>query len=208
MRFRTWNRHHRLAAWLVAGSLILAPAALAAEKPADKPAMDPEMAKQMEAWAKIAAPGTQHAEMVKSVGKWKTTIKSWMAPGEPTVTEGSSTCTALLGGRFLQEEFKGTFGEGPFEGFGLTGYDNQHQEYVGTWMDSMGTGIMMTRGKMDPTGKILTMTAEYDDPITGKKVPMRMVTRHVDADTRVFEMYGMQEGKEVKQMEITYKRAK
>ena len=213
MRFRTWTRRRQLAALLVAGGLVLAPLALAAEKAGDKPAaakpaLDAESKKMMEEYAKLAAPGPQHAELMKGVGKWKTTTKSWMVPGEPLVTEGTSVCTSVLGGRFLREEFKGTFGDGPFEGFGLTGYDNQKQEYIGTWMDSMGTGILHTHGKMDEATKALTMLAEYDDPLTGQKMAMRMVTRTVNADTHVFEMYGMQDGKEVKQMEITYQRMK
>ncbi len=30
----------------------------------------------------------------------------------------------------------------PFEGMGIDGYDNLAKQYVSTWVDNMGTGIM------------------------------------------------------------------
>ena len=33
-----------------------------------------------------------------------------------------------------------------FKGTGIEGYDNGKKKFVGTWMDNMGTGIMMSEG--------------------------------------------------------------
>ena len=59
---------------------------------------------------------------------------------------------------------------------------------------------------MDYTGKVLTMKGEYESPLDGKMVHYRMVTRIIDENKHVFEMYEKKEGKEVKGMEITYTR--
>jgi hypothetical protein len=65
-------------------------------------------------------------------------------------------------------------------------------------------------GTCDPDGKIITMTGEASDPMSGKtNQKWRTVLRIESKDKHVFEMYGPgPDGKEFKQMEITYTRAK
>jgi hypothetical protein len=94
-----------------------------------------------------------------------------------------------------------------FEGLGYTGYDNFKKQYVGAWMDTMGTMMMTMTGSADPSGKVLTATSTIDDITTGKKVVVREVTRIVDANKHIFEMYGADpSGKEFKMMEAVYTR--
>ena len=200
---------------LVVAGLAMSLAVLAADKPVEKgkapaaaPAMDEQMKQMMEMMEKMGTPGPQHADLMKLAGKWKVVTKSWMGPGDPMVTEGTAAYKPVLGGRFLMEEVHGVFMDKPFEGMGLTGYDNQHKEYVGTWMDNMGTMIMTSHGSMDASGKVLTMTSEFDDPATGQKSPVRMVTTFMDPNTKKFEMFENHGGQEVRSMEITYTRAK
>jgi hypothetical protein len=199
-------------AGMLAAAMVIPAMALAAEKPASTkaaaPAVPPEMQQMMEMMEKLGAPGPQHAELMKGAGKWKAVTKTWMGPGDPVVTEGVSMSKATLGGRFLMDEYKGTFMSKPFEGVGLTGYDNQRKEYIGFWFDTMSTHAMTSRGSMDASGKVLTMMSEFEDPGTGEKAPVKMVTTFVDPNTRRFEMYENQGGQEVKSMEITYTRMK
>ena len=211
MRWTSEGGRRMVFAGMLAAALALSAMALAAEKAASTkaaaPAVPPEMQQMMEMMEKMGAPGPQHAELMKAAGKWKTVTKMWMGPGEPTVTEGVCTSKPTLGGRFLMDEFKGTFMNKPFEGMGFTGYDNQHKEYVGVWFDTMTTNAMISRGTMDASGKVLTMTTEMEDP-SGNKAPVRMVTTFVDANTHRFEMFENHDGQEVRSMEITYTRMK
>ena len=196
---------------ILLSTFTLSLAALAADAPAGKSQAPPtkaQMDEMMAAWEKIATPGPQHAELMKNAGKWNALIKSWMGPGDPVVTQGSATYTPILGGRFLMEQYKGIMMEKPFEGFAITGYDNSKKEYTNVWMDSMGTMMIFARGTMDASGKVLTMTSKWDDPVTGENVSMRMVTTFVDPNTKKLEMYGTHGGQEAKEMEITYTRAK
>ena len=76
-----------------------------------------------------------------------------------------------------------------FTGIGMNGYDNHTKKYVSTWMDSMGTGIYYMEGKASGDGKTITQKGQYDDPIEGH-MKLRGVTKIVDSNSEIFEMYG------------------
>jgi len=192
---------------LIGCCMVMSGAALAAEKKvaaAPSPA-DAEKA-MMDAMMKLGTPGPPHDALKSLAGSWKASVKMWMGPGDPQVSEGTSENTVIMGGRYLREEFKGTFMGQPFEGMGLLAYDNQQQKYVGTWIDSLSTHVDVQHGSMDKTGKILTTHGTFTDPVTKKQSPTRQVMKIADDKTLVFEMYGTMNNKEVKQMEITYTR--
>jgi hypothetical protein len=183
-----------------------APAALAGdEKAAGQPQYDPAAAQA----AMMAAmqPGEHHEHMKKLLGTYNFTLKMWMDPSAPpTESTGKRTSEMLLGGRYLEEKYTGTFMGMPFEGIGLMGYDNVTKQYVGTWIDNMGTGIMTSHGQCDKSG--WTMVGESSDPMTGKTWTSRSVVKCIDDNTFTMEMYAPgPDGKEFKMMEMTCKRA-
>ncbi|MBI5709785.1 MAG: DUF1579 domain-containing protein [Candidatus Eisenbacteria bacterium] len=179
------------------------PAAKAAAKPeASAPAAPDSMMAEM---MKLATPGPAHATLKAMEGKWKAVVKSWNGPGEPSVSEGTAENRMILGGRYLEERFQSTMMQMPFEGYGLTGYDNASHRYQSLWVDNMSTSMMTSAGAMDDAGKTLTMTATAPGP-DGKPMDMRMVNKIVDENTHVFSMYGIMGGQEQLMMEITYTR--
>ncbi|MCP4247615.1 MAG: DUF1579 domain-containing protein [bacterium] len=191
-----------LAAFLGAG-LLAATQALSQEGK-EPPAPNPE--EMMKAYEAISAPGPQHAQFQDAVGTWKTETKSWMGPGEPEVSTGTSELKTILGGRYLQERFACTTMNRPFEGMGLFGYDNVKKKYVSAWVDNFGTGIMLFEGTRDEATKTTTMFADYVDPFMGP-TKLKSVIREVSKDKHVFEMYMIGSGgDEQKSMEITYTR--
>ena len=123
-----------------------------AKAPSTQPAMmnGMDQAAMEAAWVKHATPGPQHAELQKDVGEWKCEMQEFMMPGSPPQT-GTAKVTSILGGRFTMEEFKGSMMGQPFEGIALTGYDNTLGRYDTTWIDSMGTSIMVMHGNMTAT---------------------------------------------------------
>ena len=123
------------------------------------------------------------------------------------MSKGSAKFTVLLGGRYVQQEFKADMAGMKFEGIGLSGYDNGQQKYVGTWIDNMSTGIMTSEGTADSTGILLMWTGQMADPMTGKLEKLRMTTRFIDDNKHVFTMYMKgPDKKEFQTMEITYER--
>lgn len=178
-------------------------------KQAPAPAMDAQQKAAMDAWQKAATPGANHRKLAEMAGTWEVTVKSYEGGGEPQVSKGKALRKMILGGRFLQEEYKGSYMGQPFDGLGLTGYDNVLKQFSLLWMDSMGTGMATGKGQMDPAGKTLSSTVEFTDPVTGKVVSMRQAMHRLDSDTESFEMYGPgPDGKEAKMMEMLYKRVK
>lgn len=201
----TWTVCRVILCGLVGCCLTLSPAALAAEKKVATPpsAADNEKA-MMDAMMKMGTPGAPHEALKAFAGSWKASVKAWMGPGDPQVSEGTAENEVVMGGRFLRQSFKGTFMGGPFEGMGFLGYDNMKKKYVSTWIDSFGTMIQEASGQMDKTGKVLTLHGTFTDPLTKKQSPTRETTKIVDDKTLVFEMYGTMDNKEHKEMEITY----
>src|SRR4029450_8652344 len=94
--------------------------------------------------------------------------RSWMKPGDkPQQSSGTSSMAWVLGGRFLQQNFKGTWADQPFEGLGSLGYDKVKKEYVSVWMDSMSTALFQGAGQYDPATKTLSETGTFSCPVTG-----------------------------------------
>jgi hypothetical protein len=162
----------------------------------------------MEVYKKLATPGAPHKLLASMAGDWNTKTKSWMEPNKPPM-ESTGTCEQKMriGERFLQQTCRGDMMGSPFTGIGFTGYDNHTNKYVSTWMDSMGTGIYFLEGTASADGKTITQKGRYDDPVEGP-MELRGVTKIVNGNTQVFEMYGTKKGKETKMMEITYTREK
>ena len=182
--------------------LLMSSPALAKEK---KGAMDMQSA--MKIYARLATPAEPHSRMASRVGSWSTLTREWTDPQKPP-TESTGACehTMVLGGRFLRQECTGDMMGQPFTGMGILGYDNHGKKYVSTWMDSMGTGIFYMEGKAGKDPNRITLTGRYDDPIQGP-MKLRAVTKLVDVDHEIFEMYGAgKTGKETKMLEIVYTR--
>ncbi|HNX51690.1 MAG TPA: DUF1579 domain-containing protein [Thermoanaerobaculaceae bacterium] len=182
--------------------------ALAQQAQSGQPEMTAEQKAMMEAWMKVATPGDDHKFLDPMVGSWNVKMTSWETPGgPPTSSTGTTERVWVLGGRFVQESFKGEFSGMPFEGLGYTGYDNVKKKYTATWMDSMGTMTMILTGSADRAAKTITMSGQMDDVMTGKPITVRSVTRLLDKDKQVYEMYGPDKsGTPFKMMEVVYSR--
>lgn len=208
---------HRVAIALVA-LLSLASPAIAADKStkktdkatssttapsADRAAQDAMMAEM----AKYAAPGPMHTDFMKPlVGTWKTVVTTYMGP-KPEVSEGTCKRSMILGDRFLESQHSGSFAGAPFEGLELLGFDTRKSQFSSVWVDNMGTTMSVSSGgTYDPATKTLTINSSFDDPVTGKATPFKMVTHIVDPNKHVFSMVGNRDGKDFTEMEITYTR--
>jgi hypothetical protein len=190
---------------LVVGLAVAASAPAADKKNAAAP---PDDKAAMEAVAKAATPGEAHKKLEALVGNFDVKSKTWIDPAKPPQeTTGTSVRKWILGNRYVEEQYSGTFMGQPFTGLGFQGYDNVAKRYVGTWMDTMSTGMMMSTGTMN--GKVIKSTGSMADPLTGKnsKYTMNMVV--ADNDHHTMEMWSPgPDGKDMKWMEISYTRRK
>ena len=172
---------------------------------AKKPGAMDEKA-MMEMMEKAATPGEAHKKLEPMVGTFDVKVKAWMDPSKPPEeSTGTSENTWVLGNRFVEMKHQGTMMGQPFNGIGYTGYDNVTKKYVGSWMDSMGTGMMTSKGSM--TGNVMTATATAPDPVSGKMVTFTEKVTVTDNDHHKMEMWGpAPNGKNYKMLEIEYTR--
>jgi Protein of unknown function (DUF1579) len=175
-----------------------------------------EMMKQMMEMSKL---NENHKLLSSLDGNWNYTIKFWMNPdpsAPPQQSKGTATSKPIMGGRYFVMDVSGTMKmPGPdgkmkdfqFKGMGIDGYDNVKKKFVGSWIDNMDTGIMMSEGTYDPAAKTITYATEVE-PVPGMKQPVREVIQIVDKDHHTLEWYENRGGQEKKTMEIDYTRAK
>ncbi len=161
----------------------------------------------MAAWQAYASPNDNHRVLDPLVGKWSHVVTWWMTPdSQPEMSKGTTETQWVMGGRFLWSAVSGmTMGQ-PFEGMGLTGFDNGKQTYQTIWIDNMGTGMMTGEGTYDPGTKTLTDRGRFTDPMAGQRSYRGVVTFVDDVHYR-YELYVADEnGKEFRMMEIVYAR--
>jgi hypothetical protein len=169
-----------------------------------------EQQEMMEAYMKLMAVTENHAFFKNFVGEWDIQTTAWMQPGaEPVVAKNSSKAELIFGGRFLKSKFKGNMFGQPFEGLQIVGYDNSQKKYFSFWIDNSSTGFFLLSGTRDESGKVLTDTGKWPDPMTKGIIKVRAVTKVRSEDEFTYELYMTgPDGKEFRSMENRYIRKK
>jgi Protein of unknown function (DUF1579) len=185
-------------------------------KPADAKTDDAQMMAMM---MDLAKPGENHKILEESVGSWTYTTKFWMSADTntpPMESSGTAVTRPIMDGRYFQSDHTGKMqmpgADGKmmdmdFHGMQIDGFDNVKKKFVSSWVDNMGTGIMLSEGTYDPATKTITYTAEYE-PMPGMKTKTRELVKLTDKDHHTVEFYEDRGGTEVKTMEITSTRKK
>ena len=172
------------------------------------PAPPMDSAAMAKAWEAFMTPGEMHTWMASQVGTWNVDVKSWMDPNQPPAeSKATNVVTMALNNLYQLSHYKGEMMGMPFEGRGTLAYDNARKMFVSTWIDNLGSGIMMMTGTYNESTKMLSLKGTQTDPMTGKESPIREDYKIIDDNTQTFELYGPgMDGKEMKYMEATMKR--
>ncbi|MCD2259404.1 DUF1579 domain-containing protein [Psychroserpens luteolus] len=164
---------------------------------------------EMKAWQEHMTPGKYHKWLSSFDGEWNGDVKMWMDPSQPPVASKMSTKNEMImNGLYQRSTHSGNMMGMPFKGEGMIGYDNSKKEFINTWIDNMGSGIMIMKGTLDETGKILLTEGTMTDPMSGKDMGIKQILTHISEDKHHFEMYMIVGKEEMKTMEITYTRKK
>ncbi len=179
----------------------------------EKPATDPKMQEMMSKMKEYSTPGEPHKTLASMAGSWTYTSKWWpTADAKPEESKGTSKIKMIMGGRYLQHETKGMAMGQPFEGMGLTAYDNIKKKYETIWLDNMGTGIALGSGDFDAATKTLVDNGQFSCPMTkDQTAEYRGEWKIVDKNNMIYSMFGkgiQDEGPEFKTMEMIFKRKK
>lgn len=162
---------------------------------------------KMEAWIKASTPGEEHQILQRYVGKWSHVIKFWMTPdGPPEKSTGTTVIESMMGGRFIRQSVSGTSMGQPFEGLGITGYDNVLKHFSSVWLDNMGTGMMIGSGTFDKSKNAIVDSGSFTCPMSpsGKR-SYRAMWSVPEGNSFKYEMFSTgDDGKEMRMMEIVY----
>ena len=173
----------------------------------------PDQQEMMRKGMEYSTPGEQHKNLAQHVGEWDAEVSTYFGP-EPSKSKGKLVCKTILGGRYVQEEFTGNLNMGgmqmPFSGQSLAGFDNHTGEFTSIWIDSMGTGMQIMKGKPGEDPKVLIMMGEKtENPVMGGMFTPKGVTTVIDDDTFTYEQYSIDDkGAEQKELHIKYTRRK
>jgi hypothetical protein len=186
--------------------------------PSGQPSAE-DMQKMMQQMMELSKLNENHKLLTSLDGTWTYTVKMWMTPdpsSKPQESKGVAIRKSIMDGRFVEMDVTGKMqmpGAGgkmqemTFKGHGLEGYDNVKKKFTGTWVDTMGTGIMMAEGDYDPASKTFNYTGELE-VMPGMKQKIHEVVKLTDKDHMLFEWYENHGGQEAKTMEIDYTRKK
>ena len=167
-----------------------------------------DQAEQMKIWTDYMTPGPMHEMLAKSVGEWKTISKFWMDPaGDPMVVEGTGKTEMILGGRYQKMTSYSTMMGMETEGISTIGYDNATEEFTMTWIDNIGTGTAIAKGKYDESTNSIIMNGTMVDPMSKQEMNFKQIFKFMDDDHHLIEMFLDYNGKEFKSMEIEFTRS-
>lgn len=157
----------------------------------------------------LPKPTSHHLALKRAEGTWDAVVKMYEAPGKPPmISKAVEVNTVVPGGLWLTSEFKSEMFGTPFEGRGIFGYDPATKRHVGTWVDSMVTGLALPTGTCKDDCRETTMI--FKGPgMDGKMTTYKEVTVEKGPDQRLMTMYIKgKDGKFKLNMEIEYTRRK
>lgn len=165
---------------------------------------------QMQAFIQAGTPGEEHKLLQSYVGKWNHIVTMWMKPEAlPEISKGTTETESILGGRFIHQRINGISMGQPFEGLGLTGYDNVKKHFSTVWLDNMGTGMMLGTGVFDQAKKAIVDSGSFSCPMSASgTVNYRAVWTLPEKNSFKYEMFAPgEDGKEFRMMEVVYTKA-
>ncbi len=157
----------------------------------------------------LPTPGPKHELMTPFEGTFTAEVRIWMGPGEPHVSTGRMTNRWILGGLYLEQDYKGDAMDGPFpdfEGRGYWGYNFTKDCFEGFWIDTVSSQMQVETGSVDESGKVWTMNSEFQCPGAGTMKKRSVITLVDDNHHKIESFIRGDDGNEFKNMEIEYTR--
>jgi hypothetical protein len=137
-------------------------------------------------------PQKEHHWLQRLIGEWTYETEVIMEPGKPAERSKGRETVRGLGGLWVIGEGEGEMPGGGHAKMQITlGFDPQKKHFVGTWVGSMMAMLWVYDGRLDPTERVLTLSAEgpsmsgdgritqYQDVITIESDDHRILTSKV-----------------------------
>ena len=151
----------------------------------EAPAMDsPAMAK---AWENFMTPGEMHKWMASHAGTWDAEVTSFMPGAEPSTSKATEVVKMVMNGLYQEGNLSGTMMGMPFTGKSIMAYDNAKKQFALSWIDNLGSGLMILTGQYDAATKTMHLHGTQTDPATGKDSKVRQEQKFIDDDLLFLE---------------------
>jgi ketosteroid isomerase-like protein len=182
------------------------------------PSSTPDQADMTKQMVELSKPGENHKLVAGLAGTWEFTGKHFSDdPNEkPIEVKGSCVRKSLWEGRYFLTETTGEKLQMPwsdgkqvaYKDIVIDGYDNVRMKFVRAMIDNhWDTGILSFEGSYDAATKTITYEAELEDS-PGLKTKTRWFLKILDHDHYTEEIYEDNDGRQVKDTEIHYRRVK
>jgi hypothetical protein len=149
----------------------------------------------------------EHQWLKQLVGEWDADVEMFMEEGKPAQKSKGTESGRMLGDFWAVMENKGEFQGKAFVGIFTLGYDADKKQFVGTWQDSMSPYLWQYMGKLDASGKTLTLDSQGPCPEEGgKMVKVRETIEVQSPEHKVFTSMREKDGKWVKGLVIHYRK--
>ena len=171
-----------------------------------EPKMD--SATMMANWEAYRKPGPMHEMMKSWNGNWKQETTTWDYPGaEPRTSKGKCMNEMILGGRYQRSTSTGEMMGMPFQGISMTCFDNDKQTFKTTWIDDVGTGMVVMEGPWDEMSKSMSLAGSMVDPSSAdeKEIAVRQLYKVEDEKHHTMQMFVPgKDSKEFMMMEMKF----
>lgn len=122
-----------------------------------------------------------HKVLRKLEGNWTVAWRSYDL-GD-SVSGGFSQIRSVMDGRFVEERFQGVLAGKSFQGRNFIGYNNATDLYEGVWIDSLNTGMTITKGRFDEESDTIFFVGSVYNPVSGKTESARSKLVFVGEDS-------------------------
>ena len=197
------------AALLIAATVMVTTAMIAPQDEKAPGGQEMSEEEMMKAWMEANKITDHHKKLAHMAGEWVAENTHFGPTGDVMGTSTDrAVSTSVLGGRFIQMSYHGSFGPMPFEGMGMLGYDTMTNEFVHVWFDSMSNAPFVSRGKPGDDPKTIKTTGEYKDPASGQMMTNEYITTVISKDEHHLDLWATMGNVRFHQMKIKYTRKK
>ncbi len=152
------------------------------------PARQPEVLQRAD---RVAAVTDAHRRLGRLVGSWTIELRNTPPKSAEQTGRGTVEATSILGGRWIQLEYRFELQGRPVQAMQLLGFDELRQLYTASWRDDLSTWAVDCAGvPLEPSPDVLRMhgsLADARDP-TGRPFRLELDLSSKDAvSARVFD---------------------
>lgn len=136
---------------------------------------------------KYATPGEEHLLLHRLLGPWRMEFDLGIGIGGQRVQQtGLGQGRLILGGRFVELRHSLGAANGPVEAVKTWGFDRIYQQYVGTYMDTLGTGLLTFKGSWDEERQTLWEWGILSDAARGMRHPITAALQLGNPDLLIY----------------------